>query len=60
MLPAIAAAAILTQQVLTQVPCYVTKPSMCPEEKLTMIVIPPLRPMAQCQSNRENPKCYRR
>jgi len=40
MFSAIATAAILTQQVLTQVPCYVTKPSMCPEEKFTMVVIP--------------------
>jgi hypothetical protein len=35
------AAAILTQQMLTQAPCYVTKPSMCPEEKFTMIVVVP-------------------
>jgi hypothetical protein len=34
------AAALLTQQVLTQAPCYVTKPSMCPEEKFTMVAIP--------------------
>jgi hypothetical protein len=34
------AATLLTQQVLTQPPCYVIKPSLCPEEKFTMIVIP--------------------
>jgi hypothetical protein len=35
------AAALLTQQVLTQTPCYVTKPSLCPEEKFTMTIIEP-------------------
>jgi hypothetical protein len=51
------AAALLTQQVLTLIPCYVTKPSMCPEEKFTMTVIePPQMQTGECQSNREKPK----
>jgi len=56
------AAALLTQAVMTEVPCYVTKPSVCPEEKFTMIVIPaPLGMDSRMPiQQEETSQCYRR
>jgi hypothetical protein len=45
------AAALLTQQVPTQTPCY--GPGLCPEAKFIMIVIPAQQWTAGCQYNKE-------